>query len=55
MKKEAGLLQFADSGGLLSYIPRSLDLWRRVGGYVDKIQGCNPAELPVEQPPASNL
>jgi putative ABC transport system substrate-binding protein len=42
---------FLDAGGLLSYGPDRLGLWRRAAWYVDKIlKGANPAELPVEQP-----
>ena len=42
---------FVDSGGLLSYGPSYIDLWRRAATYVDKIlKGRKPAELPVEQP-----
>jgi putative tryptophan/tyrosine transport system substrate-binding protein len=42
---------FLDAGGLLSYGPDRLALWRRAAWYVDKIlKGANPAELPVEQP-----
>jgi putative ABC transport system substrate-binding protein len=38
-------------GGLLSYGPDTLDLWRRAATYVDRIlRGANPAELPVQQP-----
>ena len=38
-------------GGLMSYSPDRVDLWRRGAVYVDKIlRGANPAELPVEQP-----
>jgi len=38
-------------GGLMSYSPDRVDLWRRGAVYVDKIlKGANPAELPVQQP-----
>jgi len=39
------------AGGLMSYSPNRVDLWRRGAVYVDKIlKGANPAELPVQQP-----
>jgi putative tryptophan/tyrosine transport system substrate-binding protein len=42
--------EFAMAGGLISYTPNHLDLYRRAGIYVDKIlRGANPANLPVEQ------
>ena len=42
---------FVESGGLLSYAPSYMDMFRRAATYVDKIlKGANPAELPIEQP-----
>jgi putative tryptophan/tyrosine transport system substrate-binding protein len=42
---------FVDAGGLLSYAPSFVDMFRRAADYVDKIlKGTRPADLPVEQP-----
>jgi ABC-type uncharacterized transport system substrate-binding protein len=42
---------FAATGGLVSYGPNYLDLYRQVAGYVDRIlKGAKPADLPVQAP-----
>jgi ABC-type uncharacterized transport system substrate-binding protein len=42
--------EFALAGGLMSYTPNHLDLYKRAASYVDKIlKGHRPADLPVEQ------
>jgi putative ABC transport system substrate-binding protein len=42
---------FAREGGLLSYGPDPIDVWRRAATYVDRIlRGAKPAELPVQLP-----
>jgi putative ABC transport system substrate-binding protein len=42
---------FAESGGLISYGPNLVDLYRRAAAYVDRIlRGEKPADLPVQAP-----
>jgi putative tryptophan/tyrosine transport system substrate-binding protein len=42
---------FPDGGGLISYGPDLIQLYRRIGPYVSKIlHGARPADLPIERP-----
>ncbi len=43
--------QFVTDGGLMSYGPDTMDIFRRSASYIDRIlKGASPAELPVQQP-----
>ena len=43
--------EYTELGGLMSYGPNFLDLYRQGADFVDKIlRGAKPADLPVEQP-----
>ena len=42
---------FPDGGGLMSYGPDLIQLYRRTGPYISKIlRGARPADLPIERP-----
>jgi putative ABC transport system substrate-binding protein len=46
-----GLREYVEAGGLISYGPDIIDIWRRAAVFVDKIlKGARAADLPVEQP-----
>jgi ABC-type uncharacterized transport system substrate-binding protein len=48
--------EFVGAGGLMSYGPNFLDLYRRAADFVDAIlRGAKPAEIPVEQPTKFDL
>jgi putative ABC transport system substrate-binding protein len=45
------LSAYAKAGGLLSYGPDQVDIWRRTATYVDRIlRGTKPGDLPVQLP-----
>ena len=51
-----GTREYVEVGGLMSFGPNVLDLYRRAGDIVDKIlRGTKPAEIPVEQPTKFSL
>jgi putative tryptophan/tyrosine transport system substrate-binding protein len=48
--------EYVEAGGLMSFGPSFLDLWRRTAEIVDKIlRGAKPGDIPVEQPTKFDL
>jgi putative tryptophan/tyrosine transport system substrate-binding protein len=48
--------EFAEEGGLMSYGPSDVDLYRRATAYVDRIlKGTRPSDLPFQQPTKFDL
>jgi putative tryptophan/tyrosine transport system substrate-binding protein len=42
---------YLEGGGLMSYGPDIIAVWRRAATYVDKVlKGAKPADMPIEQP-----
>ena len=42
---------FVEAGGLISYGPNLLEIWRRYATYADRIvKGAKPGDLPIERP-----
>ena len=43
--------EYVDAGGLMSYAPSNIDLFRGAATYVDRIlKGAKPGDLPVQEP-----
>ena len=43
--------EYVDAGGLMSYAPNNIELFRGAAEYVDRIlKGARPSDLPVQEP-----
>jgi len=48
--------EYVDAGGLMSYAPSNIELFRGAATYVDRIlKGAKPTDLPIQQPIAFEL
>jgi len=48
--------EYVDAGGLMSYAPSNIELFRGAATYVDKIlKGEKPGELPIQEPTKFDL
>jgi putative tryptophan/tyrosine transport system substrate-binding protein len=48
--------EFADAGGLASYAPRWIDMYRIIGTYAGRIlKGTKPSDLPIQRPTTFEL
>ncbi len=48
--------EFADAGGLASYAPRWVDMYRIIGTYAGRIlKGAKPSDLPIQRPTTFEL
>jgi putative tryptophan/tyrosine transport system substrate-binding protein len=56
LKTIYGHRQYVEAGGLMSYGPNIIDMFRRAAEMVDKIlRGTKPANIPIEQPTKFDL
>jgi putative tryptophan/tyrosine transport system substrate-binding protein len=43
--------EYVDAGGLMSYAPSNIEMFRNAASYVDRIiKGAKPSDLPIQQP-----
>ena len=48
--------EYFEIGALMAYGPSVLDVWRRLGGYIDQIlKGAHPGDLPIYLPSRFDL
>jgi len=43
--------EYVDAGGLMSYAPSNIEMFRNAASYVDRIiKGAKPSDLPIQEP-----